>query len=227
MTSINESINNIPSVDSTDFLSFETIDNNENNLTSFRENPRFGSIDTNENRFESIVLDSPESKSITIKNENDNFPTKNENNNSDKISCLIICCNIILILALFSASISYIVFSIMSLCKISYHQQKDICNKSNAWIYILLSLISGVIIFGITKNKKDNNKKDHLLVSYIILIAMMIWGCYELFGINCVSKLHNTLLYIMLQINVYLRIITNLIVIGSIFYYKRISDSNN
>ena len=133
----------------------------------------------------------------------------------------------ILILALFSASISYVVFSIIALCDLSYKQQKDICKKSNAWIYILLNLISGVIIFGITKNKKDNNKKDNLLVSYIILIAMMIWGCYELFGINCVSKLNNTLLYIMLQINIYLRIITNLIVIASICYYKRISDDDN
>lgn len=208
---------NIPSIDSTsdstDFFSFQTI-----------ETPRFESIDTNETRFESIVLESPESLSPNSKKSiTETFPPKNKNNTS----CLIICCNIILILALFSASISYVVFSIIALCDLSYKQQKDICKKSNAWIYILLNLISGVIIFGITKNKKDTNKKDNLLVSYIILIAMMIWGCYELFGINCVSKLDNTLLYIMLQINVYLRIITNLIVIASIFYYKRISDDDN
>jgi hypothetical protein len=207
----------IPSIDSTsdstDFFSFQTI-----------ETPRFESIDTNETRFESIVLESPESLSPNSKKSiTETFPPKNKN----KTSCLIICCNMILILALFSASISYIVFCIIALCDLSYQQQKDICNKSNAWIYILLNLISGVIIFGITKNKKDTNKKDNLLVSYIILIAMMIWGCYELFGINCVSKLHNTLLYIMLQINVYLRIITNLIVIASICYYKRISDDDN
>jgi len=225
MTSTNECKIAIPSIDSTsdstDFFSFETI-----------ETPRFESIDTTETRFESIVLDTPESlspKSLEPdSNKNINtFPTKNESNSSEKISCLIICCNMILILALFSASISYVVFSIIALCDLSYQQQKDRCNKSNAWIYILLNLISGVIIFGITKNKKDTNKKDNLLVSYIILIAMMIWGCYELFGINCVSKLHNTLLYIMLQINVYLRIITNLIVIASIFYYKRISNNDN
>ena len=212
----------IPSIDSTsdstDLFSFQTI-----------ETPRFESIDTNETRFESIVLDTPESlspKSLepdSKKSITETFSTKNES----KFSCLIICCNMILILALFSASISYIVFSIIALCDLSYQQQKNICKKSNAWIYILLNLISGVIIFGITKNKKDTNKKDNLLVSYIILIAMMIWGCYELFGINCVSKLHNTLLYIMLQINVYLRIITNLIVIASICYYKRISDDDN
>lgn len=208
---------NIPSIDSTsdstDFFSFQTI-----------ETPRFESIDTNETRFESIVLESPESLSPNSKKSiTETFPPKNKNNTS----CLIICCNMILILALFSASISYVVFCIIALCDLSYQQQKDICNKSNAWIYILLNLISGVIIFGITKNKKDTSKKDNLLVSYIILIAMMIWGCYELFGINCVSKLDNTLLYIMLQINVYLRIITNLIVIASIFYYKRISDDDN
>lgn len=209
MTSTNETA--IPSIDSTsdstNFFLFEAIE----------PSPRFESIDSNETRFESIVLEplSPDSnKSINT------FSTKNESNNSEKISCLIICCNMILILVLFSASISYFVFSVIALCDLSYHQQKDICNKSNAWIYILLNLISGVIIFGITKNKKDNNKNSNLLMLYIILIAMMIWGCYELFGINCVSKLHNTLLYIMLQINVYLRIITNLIVIISIFYYK-------
>lgn len=208
---------NIPSIDSTsdstDFFSFQTI-----------ETPRFESIDTNETRFESIVLESPESLSPNSKKSiTETFPPKNKNNTS----CLIICCNIILILALFSASISYVVFCIIALCDLSYKQQKDICKKSNAWIYILLNLISGVIIFGITKNKKDTNKKDNLLVSYIILIAMMIWGCYELFGINCVSKLDNTLLYIMLQINVYLRIITNLIVIASIIYYKRIINDDN
>ena len=216
MTSTNKTTN-IPSIDSTadstDFFSFESIE----------PSPRFESIDTTETRFESIVLESPESKKSIA----ETFPTKNESNNSTKISCLIICCNMILILALFSASISYVVFSIIALCDLSYQQQKDICKKSNAWIYILLNLISGVIIFGITKNKKDNNKKDHLLLSYIILLAMMIWGCYELFGINCVSKLDNTLLYIMLQINVYLRIITNLIVIASICYYKKINDDDN
>jgi hypothetical protein len=220
MTSTNECkiiISSIDSTsDSTDFFSFETI-----------ETPRFESIDTTETRFESIVLDSPESlspKSLEKPNLN---KTITESNNSTKFSCLIICCNMILILALFCASISYVVFSIIALCDLSYKQQKDICKKSNAWIYILLNLISGVIIFGITKNKKDKNKKDNLLLSYIILIAMMIWGCYELFGINCVSKLNNTLLYIMLQINIYLRIITNLIVIASICYYKRISDDDN
>lgn len=219
MTSINESIDNkLSAIDSTDDLLFIVLDSGNSN--TIENSPRFGSIDTNETRFESVVLESPESKkSIT-----ETFPTKNE---SDKISCLIICCNIILILALFSASISYVVFSIIALCNLSYKQQKDICNKSNAWIYILLNLISGVIIFGITKNKKDTNKKDNLLVTYIILIAMMIWGCYELFSINCVSKFDNTLLYIMLQINVYLRIITNLIVIASIFYYKKINDDDN
>lgn len=220
MTSTNESAN-IPSIDSTsdstDFFSFETIE----------PSPRFESIDTNETRFESIVLDTPESLSPDSKKSiTETFTTKTENN-SNNFSCLIICCNMILILALFSASISYVVFSIIALCDLSYKQQKEICKKSNAWIYILLNLISGVIIFGITKNKKDTNKKDNLLVSYIILIAMMIWGCYELFGINCVSKLDNTLLYIMLQINVYLRIITNSIVIASICYYKKISDDNN
>ena len=217
MTSTNETAN-IQSIDSTsdstDFFSFESIE----------PSPRFESIDTNETRFESIVLDTPESLSPDSKKSiTETFPTKNKTNGS----CLIICCNMILILALFSASISYVVFSIIALCDLSYKQQKDICKKSNAWIYILLNLISGVIIFGITKNKKDTNKKEHLLLSYIILLAMMIWGCYELFGINCVSKLDNTLLYIMLQINVYLRIITNLIVIASIIYYKRISDDDN
>ena len=223
MTSTNECkiiISSIDSTsDSTDFFSFEAI-----------ETPRFESIDTTETRFESIVLDTPESLSPNSNKSINTFPTnKNitESNNSNKFSCLIICCNMILILALFSASISYVVFCIIALCDLSYKQQKEICKKSNAWIYILLNLISGVIIFGITKNKKDTNKKDNLLVSYIILIAMMIWGCYELFGINCVSKLDNTLLYIMLQINVYLRIITNSIVIASICYYKRISDDNN
>ena len=218
MTSTNKTTA-IPSIDSTDFFSFES-----NTI----ETPRFESIDTNETRFESIVLDTPDSLSPTSNKSitESNHHNLTESNNSKKISCLIICCNMILILALFSASISYVVFCIIALCDLSYHQQKEICNKSNAWIYILLNLISGVIIFGITKNKKDNNKKDNLLVSYIILIAMMIWGCYELFGINCVSKLHNTLLYIMLQINVYLRIITNSIVIASIFYYKKISDDN-
>ena len=81
MTSINESIDNkLSAIDSTDDLLFIVLDSGNSNI--IENSPRFGSIDTNETRFESIVLESPESnKSIT-----ETFPTKNENNNSDKIS---------------------------------------------------------------------------------------------------------------------------------------------
>ena len=71
--------------DSTDFFSFESIE----------PSPRFESIDTTETRFESIVLESPESLSPNSKKSiTETFPPKNKNNTS----CLIICCNMILIL---------------------------------------------------------------------------------------------------------------------------------
>lgn len=227
MSSLNDNIiipieTNIPcpsslkkSIDSTDFFNFESIEN---------ENPRFESIDNT--RFESIVLDLP----VTDKSQVN--PVIKENDYLEKEVSIIYSCLIgssigIFIITLLSLTIAYLVFTIISLCKTSYKDQKDECNESNAWIYILINLISGIIIVGLTKNKKEKiDKNVELSISTIILIGMMIWGCYELFGIKCIINLKKTLLYTMLQINVISRIIINLLmlVIFICYYYTSQAD---
>ena len=67
----------------------------------------------------------------------------------------------ILIVGILGCAITYIVYVIMSLHQTSYSEQKDMCEKSNAWIYILLTIIINVIVgscIAISNNYDNSNK---------------------------------------------------------------------
>jgi hypothetical protein len=106
-------------------------------------------------------------------------------------------------ITIYGLTITYIVFIIMSICQTSYSEQKDICEKSNAWLYLLLNMIISIIIRSTKLNSTDStNLKCHFLAELLVGFVFVIWGCIELFGIGCFDKLKSTLFYTMVEISV-------------------------
>jgi uncharacterized membrane protein YuzA (DUF378 family) len=120
------------------------------------------------------------------------------------------------ILGIVGGAITYIVFVIISLCRTSYNEQKDLCEKSNAWLYLLLGLILNTLVgsnSAKSRSGSNSNSEDKSSIScgptiqILTSLSFMIWGCIELFGTNCVNELDGTLLYTMLQVAVYVNIV--------------------
>jgi len=120
--------------------------------------------------------------------------------------CLAVTLGLIFAIGLVGLTITYIVYVIISLCQTSYKEQKDMCEKSNAWLYLLLSLIIGTIgnSSGVKLSKSESESKSSgpNLIQSMCVLVFTIWGCVELFGIGCVHELKSTLLYTMLEISV-------------------------
>jgi hypothetical protein len=113
----------------------------------------------------------------------------------------------LLVLGFIGCVIANIVFEIMSLCQLSYSEQKDKCQASNAWVYILVNLIlSFSAASSVNKEKKDNFSILHI-IQICILLGMTIWGIYEFFGVNCLDNIKSTLLYTMLEVEIIFYII--------------------
>jgi hypothetical protein len=140
-------------------------------------------------------------------------------NDSEKYGTCIICGSILFALGVISCIITYFVYMFMSLCQTSYNEQKDICNESNIWLYLLLSLVINVIgSSSVIRSKYQDHPKSKLIIILQLIIGLnfLSWGCIELFGIKCVKDLKLTLLYTMLQVTVIINIVVGciLLIIG-------------
>jgi hypothetical protein len=123
-------------------------------------------------------------------------PTLTETNNNSYLGIQFFCnCfGILLWSSLIILYIAYIVYAVISLAQTSYYDQKDLCPESNAWLFVLILFIVNPKI----STEKGNKNKSIC----IIYFAFCIWACYEYFHVECVSKLNDTLLYKILEINV-------------------------
>jgi len=139
---------------------------------------------------------------------------------------IVVVLGILFILGLVAGSISFIVYTIIGLCDLSFKEQKKQCSNSNLWVYVLVNLIvTSMISMSVTKTEKKLKSISILesLLSFIIQILISlgftVWGCYEFFGVNCIDTLNDTILYKILEINVVLGIIFNscIILILSVF----------
>ena len=96
----------------------------------------------------------------------------------------------------------FIIYSIISLCETSYYHQKELCEYSDIWVFNIVSLIvtpslsNNIIKSCYTKDKR------FLVKNYLIYAIIIIWGVHECFIVGCISKLYDTLLYDILQINI-------------------------
>jgi hypothetical protein len=116
----------------------------------------------------------------------------NLNNKDSNLFC-ITCSMIIFAIVLFALIITYIVFGIIALVRVSYDEQKDQCYGSNLWVYCLVSLILMGKINMTINNIKEKNNFIIQVIEILISIGMIIWGAYEFFGVDCVKNLNRTL----------------------------------
>jgi hypothetical protein len=99
------------------------------------------------------------------------------------LSYLIICCLLLLI-----------IFSIIGLANTSNND--ILCPNSHLWYYLLISLLILLITIINYKIKQNSNNYFYNIIFYVIIsLGMIIWGTYELFYIDCINKLSDTILY--------------------------------
>jgi hypothetical protein len=172
-------------------------------------------IEQLEERVSTLISNDIESNLINTKVIDINHTKIKKFNFRDECRSYIMCGSVLLALGIIGCTITYIVYMIMSLCQTSYNEQKVICNKSNTWLYLLLSLIINAIVgSSVTRSESQDQTKPKSIINCKIIIELfsgltfLIWGCIELFGIGCVEDLKSTLLYTMLQVTV----ITNIVV---------------
>jgi hypothetical protein len=136
---------------------------------------------------------------------------------------------IMFILGIIASVITYVVYVIKSLCQTSYYEQKNLCSESNAWIYLLLSMVINAFVGLCSEKSKNESEKSNSYCTLTISgLAFMIWGCVELYGVKCVNKLDHTLLYTTLKITVLSNIvITCLLMLFGVFICSAICNGNH
>jgi hypothetical protein len=107
--------------------------------------------------------------------------------------CLIVSSSIIS----FILSSIYIAFTIIGLVNTSYNEIYKLCKNSHLWIYNLVSLILFLVSMKNVHNslQNQNNNYKQIIIQAIILLIISFWGAFEIFFVNCVNELDNTILY--------------------------------
>ncbi len=116
---------------------------------------------------------------------------------------VIILTGVITIIAFICAPIVFIIFSIMALVNTSNHELHEMCPETNLWIYLLISLIVGIITN--RKNAANNSSNEESKNTFSILIipiGILCWGSYELWGVECVNEIKSNSIYTMSEISV-------------------------
>jgi hypothetical protein len=101
--------------------------------------------------------------------------------------------------------ILFIIFSIMTLVNTSDHELREMCPETNLWIYLLIFLIINIInIINYIKNNNNSSNeesKNNFLIK-IIILGIICWGSYELWGVECVNEIKSNSIYTMSEISV-------------------------
>ena len=93
------------------------------------------------------------------------------------------------VIGLFVSSCVYLVYSIIALAEVSHVSIKDDCASSNIWIFLLLSLILGLMNHNqnLKQIADDNQQWGKLVCVNFAQLVFTSWGAYELWGVNCVD----------------------------------------
>jgi len=112
------------------------------------------------------------------------------------------CSLIVATISFVGAIITNCVFSIIALVETSHKELQEDCPETNIWIYLLVILITSNSTTRIACKSLTDSKDNGVVLgcSLISNLAIIIWGGYELWGINCVDK--SNLIYTMVSINV-------------------------
>ena len=102
-----------------------------------------------------------------------------------------------LVVGIFTAVILLYVYGIMGLYNTTFKDVDDLCPNSKLWYFMLVLLILNINISrGISSQmREDTDSSAFYITLFIIYIAYIAWGTYEVFEVSCVDKLHDTLLW--------------------------------
>ena len=128
------------------------------------------------------------------------------------------------------------ILSIISLCINSYMFEKNICDSSNLWLYLLFSIFYNFFVYLFLINislhpfciKINNN----ILLNFLIIltkIGFIIWASIEFSNTICKPLLQNTLLYRTCCITLFSDTVMFICILFNIYYnyYIKKSISNN
>ena len=120
---------------------------------------------------------------------------------------------VIIVLGLIALEITFLVFSIKALVITSVNDVNHVCSKSHLWEYLLVALICSFILpCGLNEKKTDTLLKIYCdtFLQFGFRIAFVLWGIHEIFDVDCVSYLNDTLLY---KVS-FIYVILNIIILG-------------
>lgn len=116
------------------------------------------------------------------------------------------CALFVFLVAIVAGAITQIVFDIIALKQTSNNEVTDECPSSALWSFVLVSLILNCLslIFqsGSSKKEETQNKQGITINVITVNVAVCVWGCIELWGVECVSEVDDTLLYTMAMVHV-------------------------
>lgn len=117
--------------------------------------------------------------------------------------CMAIFLGVILLIGFVFGILVLYGFNIYSLTLISNKTIHNHCKNSNIWEWMIsFMVISLALSMGSNKKSEDGTMQVILnnLCQLIILTGMTCWGCYEIWGVDCVDK--TLLLYTLSQVTV-------------------------
>tara|TARA_E500000178_G_C16785571_1_gene645623 strand:- start:251 stop:784 length:534 start_codon:yes stop_codon:yes gene_type:complete len=131
-----------------------------------------------------------------------------------------ICTMVVFLFLLVGGFITYIVFTIIGLGMTSNDTVLSNCPGSTLWIFVIVSMVMGILNVGInsiTDNYKSK-KTLRLIIGLVISVAMTSWGSYEIWENSC-NKKHfgETILYQIANACVIINIIALSLIFIAIF----------
>lgn len=126
---------------------------------------------------------------------------KNDSVNEGAACCLV-CGGVMTIIGLLACTVTWLVYSIIGLSKVSDSTIRDNYNGSLLWRYVLVMTI--FVCLQLTQaqksgsNSKDNDlasKMCSLLINLLLILGLASWGTYEIWGRSYDESLTNYLIY--------------------------------
>ena len=173
---------------------------------SSTENNSTNNMDSTNNNFKPIQFEIPD-----LENQNGEkitTPTVYSNNVTEKdkflcCKCMAIFSGFILLFGFVFGTLVLYGFNIYSLTLISNKTIHNHCEDSHIWEWMISFMVISLAL-GMGSNKKSEDGGMQVILNnlcqLIVMTGMVCWGCYEIWGVDCVDK--TLLLYTLSQVTV-------------------------
>ena len=166
----------------------------------------------------SIEMIEPSTRYIPI------LETKSENTEINRSNIFIKIISKFLFVILVAFLIFYNIIVIYTLSRVSILDENELCNKSNLWLYLLISIVPNCISF-LLFSFKNKTKLDAYIAFY--KLAFISWAYIEFSSINCINKLQETSLYKVCKCQFFIDFLLLNIIISKFLYYTNICRNKN